>query len=135
MPNYFAPGFRVQINGTRLNADVSRNIQQISITTKPDSLDDFTLTVANAYPQMRWTHTPDAELFREGSSVNIEMGYLDDLEACFNGASTKISPTFPESGMPTVSIDGHTRLHWLQADKKTRTFQKMTDKQIAEKIA
>ena len=135
MPKYFAPAFNVQVNGVKLAADISKNITQISVVTKPDSLDNFSFTVVNAYPKMRWTHTSDADLFVEGAAVTIELGYVDDTEAVFQGEITQISPTFPDGGTPTVAIEGHTRLHWLQGDRKTRTFQKMTDAQIVAKIA
>ena len=69
MPKYYAPAFNVQVNGVKLAADISKNITQISVVTKPDSLDNFSFTVVNAYPKMRWTHTSDADLFVEGSSV------------------------------------------------------------------
>ena len=135
MPNYFAPAFRVQINGARLAADVSKNIQQLSVISKPNSMDTFSMTVANLYPKMRWTHTSDAELFQQGSAVEISLGYVDQMEEVFDGEITKISPSFPESGTPIVTVEGHTRMHWLQSHRKTRTFEKMTDKQMAEKIA
>jgi Bacteriophage probable baseplate hub protein len=135
MPKYFDPTFTILVNNVGLAADVSKNIQQLSVTTKPDSLDEFSFTVVNAYPKMRWTHTPDANLFAVGSSVTIELGYVEYTQAVFQGEITKISPTFPDSGMPTVAIEGHTCLHWLERDKKTQTFQKMTDAQIVAKIA
>jgi len=135
MSDYFAPAFQVEVNGSRLTADVSKNIQQVSVVSMPDTMDTFSMVVANAYPEMRWTHTDDAELFRVGNSVTIAMGYVGDLQELMDGEITRLSPTFPDSGMPTISIDGLTRLHWLQGDKKARTFQNMTDKQIAEKIA
>lgn len=135
MPNYFAPAFRVEINGTRLSADVSKNIQQVSVVSEPDTLDSFTLTMVNEYPRLRWTHTSDADLFQEGSAVTIAMGYVDDLQELMDGEITQITPTFPENGAPTIAVEGHTRMHWLQGSKSTRSFQKMTDKQIVEKIA
>jgi phage protein D len=133
--NYFAPAFRIEVNGSRLAADISENIQDLQIVSKPDTLDTFSFTVVNALPQLRWTHTDDADLFKEGNSVTIAIGYVDDLKSMIEGEITQIKPTFPESGMPTVGIEGHTRLHRLQGDSKTRTFQKMTDKQIAEQVA
>ena len=135
MHKYYAPAFHVVVNGVRLAADISKNIKQISVVTKPDSLDDFTFTVVNSYPKLRWTHTSDADLFDVGASVTIELGYVDDTEAVFKGEITKITPSFPDSGAPTVAVEGHTRLHWLQGDRKTRTFQKMTDAQIVARIA
>lgn len=135
MPNYFAPAFRVQINGTKLPPDVSKNIQQVSVVSEPNTMDTFSLTLVNEYPKLRWTHSSDATLFSQGSEVIISMGYGDDLQEMIDGEITQISPSFPESGTPVFSIDGHTRMHWLHGSRTTRSFQSMTDKQIVEKIA
>lgn len=135
MTNYFAPAFQVQINGSHLQADVSMNIEAISVTTMPDSLDTFTFTITNSLPDMRWTHTSDAGLFREGSSVSIAMGYVDDLQDMIEGEITTISPTFPADGIPTVSINGNTRMHRLRGTNKTKTFQNTTDAEVAQQIA
>jgi phage protein D len=132
--NYFAPAFRVEVNGSRLQADISMNIEQVQVVSKPDTMDTFSLTIANALPKMRWTHTSDADLFRVGNTVKIAMGYVDDLQEMIEGEITQISPMFPESGVPTVTISGQTRLHRLHGSSKTRTFQSVTDKDIAEKI-
>jgi phage protein D len=133
--NYFAPAFSVEINGSKLEADVSKNIQQVQVVSKPDTMDTFSLTVVNALPKLRWTHTKDADLFRESQSVKIKMGYVDDLREMIDGEITTIKATFPEGATPTLAIEGHTRLHRLHGQNKTRTFQKLTDKQIVEQIA
>lgn len=135
MPNYFAPAFRVEINGANLAADVSKNIQQVSVVSESDAMDSFSLTLVNEYPKMRWTHSGDADLFQEGSVVTIAMGYVDDIQEMIEGEITKISPSFPENGNATVTIEGHNRMHWLHGNKNTRAFQKMSDKQIVDKIA
>jgi phage protein D len=133
--NYFAPAFNVEVNGARLQADISMNIQQVQVVSKSDTLDTFSLTIVNAFPNLRWTHTKDADLFRESQSVKIKMGYVDDLKEMIEGEITTIKATFPESGTPTLAVEGHTLLHRLHGENKTRTFQKMTDKQIVEQIA
>jgi len=135
MPDYFAPAFQVEVNGANLAADISKNIQQVSVVSEPNTMDTFSLTLVNEYPKLRWTHTSDADLFQEGSVVTISMGYVDDLQEMMEGEITQISPHFPDSGTPTIVIEGHSRMHWLHGSKNTRTFQKMTDKQIVEKVA
>lgn len=134
MPKYFAPAFQVLVDGTSLAADVSKNIQQVQVVSMPDTLDTFSLTLANSLPQMRWTHTPDAALFKPGSAVQIKMGYVEDMREMMAGEITHFSPSFPDGGMPTVTIEGHSRMHRLRGQNKTQTFQKTTDKEIAEKI-
>ena len=105
MTKYFAPSFRIQVNGSRIRADVSAEIEQVQVVSKPDTLDTFSFTIANPLPKMRWTHTADADLFREGSSVKISLGYVDDLQEMIEGEITQISPSFPQDGIPTVAIE------------------------------
>lgn len=135
MPNYFAPAFRVKVNDRELQADISKNIEEISVVSQPDTMGTFNIVLSNEYPKMRWTHTEDADLFMAGNSVTIEMGYVDEMAEVIDGEITKLMPTFPDSGVPTLTVEGYTRLHRLHSDKKTRTFPKMSDKQIIEKIA
>jgi phage protein D len=132
---YFAPAFKVQIDGVSLSADVSKNITDVSVTHELGSTDSFALTIANPYPQMRWTHTRDADMFREGNAIMIEMGYVGNMQLLMDGEITRISPSFPESGPPILRVEGHSRMHRLQGSRRIRTFQRMTDKQIAEQIA
>ena len=132
--SFFAPDFKIAVQGQRLASDVAKSVLNLTVMNEPDTLDHFSFTLANPYPRMRWTHTSDATLFKEGSSVTIDLGYVDDLERMFEGEITSISPAFPESGVPTVRVEGHTRMHWLQGSPMTRTFQNVSDKDIAEQI-
>ena len=134
--DYFAPAFRVAVNGAELAADVSKNVMDLSVTSEPDTLDHCSLTLANPYPALRWTHEPrDADMFKEGNGLTVDLGYDKHLTRMFDGEITAISPTFPESGTPTVRIEAYTRLHRLRGAPQTRTFVGMTDKEIAQRVA
>ena len=135
MSSYFDPAFQVTVNGAKLAADVSKNVMQLSVTQQLDRPDSFNLTLANPYPEMRWTHTGDSDLFKEGGAIKIELGYVDQLELMFDGEITSISPTFPASGTPTLGIQGYSRMHRLMGSAQTRTFQDATDTQIVQQIA
>lgn len=133
--NYFAPAFRVEVNGTTLQADVSMNIEQVQVVSKPDTIDTFSFTITNALPKLRWTHTTDGDLFAQAKSVKISMGYQDDLTLMIEGEITQINPSFPDGGVPTLAIEGHSLMHRLQGTNRTRTFQKTTDKEIVDQLA
>ncbi len=135
MSSYFDPAFKVTVNGAKLAADVSKNVMQLSVTNQLDRPDSFTLTLANPYPEMRWTHTADGDLFKEGNAIEIELGYVGNLEPMFDGEITSINPTFPASGTPTLGIQGYSRMHRLIGSAQIRTFQGVTDKQMVERIA
>jgi uncharacterized protein len=131
-----APGFQVEVNGVGVKADVAAAITDLSVTSEPDTLDHCALTLANPYPALRWTHEPrDADVFREGNGLTVDLGYGKQLKRIFDGEITAISPSFPESGTPTVRIEAYTRLHRLRGAPQTRTFVGMTDREIAQKVA
>lgn len=133
---YFAPEFRVEVNGTAAAADVSKNIVDVSVTLVPDAIDALRLTLANPYPALRWTHTADADLFREGNAVKVWMGYAGaPLELMFDGELTGVSPSFPESGSPTLEVEGFNRLHRLQQKFDLIDLQDATDGDMVRRIA
>lgn len=135
MTRYYAPQFSVTVNGSELAADISQNVQQITVVRNVDSSNDTcTLTIANAAPEMRWTHTDDARLFWIGSEILVAMGYVDDLKEVMVGVITKVSATFPNSGMPTIGVTASSKVQKLNGDQKTRTFAGKTVKEIVEEI-
>ncbi|WP_329477770.1 contractile injection system protein, VgrG/Pvc8 family [Kribbella sp. NBC_01484] len=133
--DFLAPAFGVAVNGVMLTPAVANAVTSVIVTHELDSLDHFTLSVANEFPDLPFTHGDQADLFQEGNSVTVKLGYRDALESVFDGQVTRVRPTFPDHDTPTVTIDGHSRLHWLRGATKTRTFVDVTDSDIASRIA
>lgn len=134
--NYFAPTFQIDINGVGLTADVSKYIQQVSVVSENNSLDSFSLTVANPYPQMRWTHKEkDAKLFSIGNSVIIHWGYVGEEQQAFSGEITQLAAQFANGGSPTLTVQGQSRLHRLTRRRRSQVFRERTYMQIIERIA
>jgi uncharacterized protein len=137
-PNYFAPTFRIVINGNRLAADVSKHIQRVSVVSRldrQDMMDTSSLTLVNAYPEMRWTHNErDRSLLAIGNTIAIQLGYVGEEQDLFFGDVTSVSANFPASGTPTVDVEGRSWLHRLNRIPRTRTFLDRTDKEIVEEI-
>jgi phage protein D len=134
-PRFFAPAFRVKVDGRVLEPEQTMAISEVVVTHEIGTSDQFSLTLASPYPHLPWTHGRDAALFKPGAAVTIEMGYVDDLQPMLSGEVTGLSPDFPSDGTATLQVDGHTRLHRLDGPRQTRTFQDMTDAEIVESIA
>jgi Bacteriophage probable baseplate hub protein len=134
-PNLFAPTFQIRINGTRPGIDVDKSVTDLRVVLARDAMDQASLTLANPYPKLRWTHTADADLFSEGSGIEISLGYVGELQKLFDGEITSIAPSFPETGVPVVQINATTRMHHLKQDRRTRTFTDKRDSDVAEQIA
>lgn len=133
---YFAPEFRVELEGASLAADVTKNITDVSVTLVPDAIDSLRLTLANPYPALRWTHTKDRELFVEGTPIKVWMGYAGaPLVLMFDGELTGMTPSFPEGGSPTLELEGFSRLQRLQRNSELITLQGATDGDMVRRIA
>src|SRR5438094_552347 len=117
-PKVGAPAFEVALNGSTLPPDVAGLILSIEVDSEPDTLDYFSLTVLNVYPQLRFTHGGDTSTFQEGNAVKIKLGYVDALEPVFDGEITSVTPVFPDGSAPTLLVEGHTRLHRLQGSRQ-----------------
>ena len=81
--------------------------------------------------QVKWI---DDDLFKEGNSVDIEMGYRDNLERLFQGEITGLEPEFPNGQPSTLTVRGYDRRHRLMGRRKTRTFLRMKDSDIATRL-
>lgn len=133
-PDFLAPACEVALDAVVLAPDVAAMVTSLQVTHEPDSLDHFTLSLANPFPDLPFTHGSHASLFQEGSAATVKLGYVDALQQVFDGEITRVAPTFAEEA-PTLTVEGHTRLHWLRGATRTRTFQDVTDAEIATQIA
>ncbi len=135
MSDKLAPAFEVAVNAIKLAPAVAARVTSIVVTHEPDSLDHFTLAVANEFPALPFTHGDHATLFREGNAVTIKLGYVDALTQVFDGKVTRVRARFGDQTMSTVTIEGHTRLHRLRTATSTRTYQQVSDGDIVRRIA
>jgi phage protein D len=131
----WVPALEVSVAGADLDFDVSKSIADVQISLASDAIDQATSTLANPAPELRFTHRPAARLFLEGSSLQIRLGYVDDLTTLFDGEVTGSAPTFPDSGVPTVTVEASSRLHWLTVPPRTERYTDKTDGQIARAVA
>ena len=130
MHAYYAPDFLVKIEGLTMEADVSRAVVSLQYDSSLDTADMFTLRLNNA--DMRLT---DSALFDVGKSVEIHMGYAGNLQPMMLGKITAVSPSFPQSGAPMLTVTGYDRSHRLRENHRSRTFLYSNASLIAAQIA
>lgn len=129
------PEFKVRIDGRDLPVAAKADVTSVSVLNDVDATGMFSFTLQcwdNAEMQVKWI---DDDLFKEGNSVEIEMGYRDNLESLFNGEITGLEPEFPDDAPPCLIVRGYDRRHRLMSKRKTRTFLNMKDSDIAGEIA
>ena len=101
--NYYAPGFEVEIKGTKLAAEMSKAILNVTVEENIDSLAGFSITMTDGFDMktqtFKWLDHP---LLRENNEVIIKMGYSGNLTEMIMGRITGIESGFFSSQPPTV---------------------------------
>jgi phage protein D len=158
----YVPAFEVKVNGTSLADEVIRDVIEVKYddTTETDKFDTFEITINNWNDQtldFKYTGTREGgddpeldELFFPGKTIELWMGYFypmgsgsaatdtgpsDRLRLMLTGVITKLAPTFPSGGKPTLKISGTNILIKMINEQETHTYRaRMYDSEIALEI-
>lgn len=138
----YAPDYEIIVNGTTLRHGANMDIISLSVTDTLSQADTFTFTVRESHPdptrlfaggeQLKWM---DSDAFREGNEVKISMGYVNNLEFMLLGKIKAFTCDFPESGQPTLRVEGFSLFHDLQHRHLRKPLPDVTDSEIAEELA
>ncbi|WP_248962844.1 phage baseplate assembly protein V [Sphaerisporangium perillae] len=127
----FAPRFEVRLSGVTLAADLTRQILGLVVESDLDLAGSFGITLHNAGNALL-----DSALLDLGKTVEIHLGYGNDLRPAFLGEIAAIEPSFPQDGPPTIRVSGYDksfRMRRAQPEPTEYTF--MNDSLIAARIA
>jgi len=137
--DYYAPNFRIDVEGREIDQTTKGDILQVKVTMELEALTDFELTVNNWDDQQLFFKYSDTDTFDVGRNVLVQMGYADELLPMVSGMVTTLTPQFPDSGAPTLSVRGADRLFCLKDSKppegESLIYTEMADWQIAEIVA
>lgn len=150
----FAPEFRLRIDGDELPAAVRATVTSIRYQDGQNAADRVEVGFAN--PDLRWLQrhikglgfqpfptgvkigpVRAAEAAPEGTfdidnPLDLAIGYAPDpLEEVFVGDVTGVNVSFPNGGMPTMSLVAHDRLQRLAEGKRSRSFGFIPDAIVA----
>ncbi len=136
---YYAPGFRVEIDGKQLSPKTNGDVLSIKVKMDMDNMTSFDIAIANWDDEAIGFKYSDSSTLDMGRQVHIKMGYADRLVSMITGQITSMAPKFPQQGSSTVTIsglDGMFRLKNRRPEEGEETkYVNKTDWQIAEIIA
>ena len=114
----YAPEFQVRINGKPAPAAMRIAIVSLTYQTGLEGADRVEITLANE--NLHWLDNP---LLRLDNELSIAIGYAPDpLRQMFVGEIVALSPTFPSSGAPMLTVTAQDRRHRMQKGNKVRWF-------------
>lgn len=146
--NFYVPQFEVRIEGVGLPRDVLRDVQEVSYNDDINQIDGFQITVNNWDPGTRaykyvGSETPESlsgssdESARQrlfdpcNKKVELWIGYPGKLQLMLTGIFTSLTPNFPSSGGPTLTVGALNILHRFRGEKHTNVWENQTASQIA----
>jgi phage protein D/phage baseplate assembly protein gpV len=127
----YAPSFEVRVSGVTLAADLSDQILSLVVETDLDLAGSFGIVVRNADNALL-----DSALLDLGKTVEIHLGYGNDLTPAILGEIAAIEPSFPQDGPPTIRISGYDKSFKMRrAQPEPTAYVRMNDSAIAARIA
>jgi phage protein D len=153
----FAPEFELKLNGQAIPAALRANITSIRYEDGMNAADRVEVSIANT--EMKWLqehirglgfrpyptgmtlgpitkHWWSGPLFDMDNKLELSMGYAGHaLEPMFEGNITGIQASFPNGGMPTLTLVAHDRLERLSRGTYSRGFGPVPDAVVALLLA
>lgn len=147
---FYVPQFEVRIAGAGLPQDVMRDVMQVTYKDSLEELDSFEITVNNwdaTGKRFKYIGSETAEELESSAAENrfrlfepcdkevrLQMGYLGRMELMLTGTFTTMTPTFSDSGPPTLSVRALNALHCFRRKRENKNFEDKNESQIAEEI-
>ncbi len=114
----YAPEYSIEIDGDPIPPALRGSVSRISYTDGIQGADRVEVSIANE--GLRWLDHP---LLQVDNRFTLSLGYAPDpLERVFVGEITGVNATFPNGGMPTLTVVAHDFLQRLTTGTKDRGF-------------
>ncbi|WP_410791023.1 phage baseplate assembly protein V [Kribbella sp. C-35] len=128
---FYAPRFEIVLSGVTLGADLTEQIVSLTVETDLDMAGTFSLVLRNPDNTLL-----DSALLDIGKTVEIHLGYGNDLRPAFLGEVASVAPSFPQDGPPTIQVTGYDKSYKLRRNQpKPTTYGLTSPSVIAARIA
>lgn len=137
--DYYAPEFMVRVDNQALDPTTKGDVLQIKVTLDEQEPGAFNLTFSDWDDvDLRFKYS-STTTFDPGRKITIDLGYSDRLRRVMTGEVTSLSPRFPESGTPTLTVGGQDLMRKMAKSEpetgQRKLYRNKTDAEIAREIA
>jgi phage protein D len=142
---FYVPRLQVRAGGQNLNAEVIDDILQVTYKDSINEIDSFSLDINNwdadkrtfkFAPPLKDATQDFSETFDPGASIELLMGYQNNMRSMMKGLITALEPNFSESAAPTLTVRGLNELHQFRREQHTFSWldAQKTDTDIAVEL-
>jgi uncharacterized protein len=133
--DFYVPAFNVLVEGEERREEMN-DVISLSYSDSLADIDSFDLTINNWDAELLRFKYSDGNVFNPWKDVEVWMGYYrdgkDQRRRMLIGEITTMTPNFPQSGAPTLTVRGLNLFHRFRTEKKTRAFFGKKDTVIAK---
>jgi phage protein D len=137
--DYYAPDYKIEVENQEVDPESKGDVLDLKVTMDLENLTHFDITVNNWDDRHLTFKYSDTTTFDLGNRVHVQMGYAGGLLSMVQGLITSLTPSFPDSGSPTLAISGQDRMVKLKdrkpRDGEQKKFVNLTDSEIVQRIA
>lgn len=132
--NFYAPAFKVKVEGTDLLQE-GMEISSVTVDTSVNKADSFSFVVNNAFDIVQKDFKWLSDYLEIGKEIQIEMGYTDKLETVLYGYITAVKIHLPLEEVPTVTVEGMDYSFKMMGGAKSRSWVEVKHSELVENIA
>ena len=120
----------LKIDGTDVSDEVMQSLISLEVDDNLNLPDTFVIHIRD--PQLQRV---DSDMFSLGKSVEVSARGDNRTVKLMDGEITAVEPRISRDALPTLFARGYDKCHRLNREKKTRSFNQVTDSDIASSIA
>ncbi len=109
MDELLAPNFLIEVQGHKVQANVSKFIERVEYESVEGIVDMMKMTVLN--PDFTLS---ELKLFLPGNELSLYLGYGPKLEHIGRCVIVNTRCPFPLDGMPMIEVTAYSKSHYMQ---------------------
>jgi phage protein D len=134
----YVPTFEMKVGDAPIDQETAMSITEISVILHLNGPSQFSFTLND--PKLGFIDSQSGK-FTEGTQVEISLGFVGNTRSMIVGEITGVNASFPNSGPPTVHIEGFDLMNRLTRGNAYRDFggpgpsDGTPDSEVVKKIA
>jgi phage protein D len=130
-----APDHKVLIDGSELPLEVLVDVMDVTVCDYAAGASWFCVNMNNWHSDRQEFKYSDGPRFKEGVKLEVTLGYDARIVSLIKGEVTTLEPEFNQDEAPTLKVQGYDSLHRFRRGRKTKSYIRQKDSDIARQIA
>lgn len=130
-----APDYKIKVGGSNLPPEAAVDVLDVTVTNYAVGASAFCVTMNNWHSDQQKYKYSDGPLIKEGVKLEVTLGFDALVVSLIKGEVTALEPEFAQDEAPTLKVQGYDLLHRFRRGRKTKSYLRLKDSDIASQIA